>query len=275
MEQVTAALKAASLEKYAAALEDEGWEDMSVLKKEGAEGRATIAKDVGMSEEEAKRFLAIFEPPPVEPIAKPEPPVDVSEPTTTMPPAPAPVAAPAPVEPPVAAPATAQAQAGGDPLVGKMASFLASYKLEHLWEVEGIQQLSDEQTDEIMRAKKDDNVKYLATLGVKSLKDRQAFAAAVLKSKRAREAAAIEAVKDNASPAVKFMVKRELFDLIEFLKEMPDAEFNEIVDSVKSLKEDRRQKAAKIMIDPPYGLKSLLAMRFINQVSLEYLGEGM
>ena len=92
---------------------------------------------------------------------------------------------------------------------------------------------------------------------------------------RAREAAAIEAVKDNASPAVKFMVKRELFDLIEFLKEMPDAEFNEIVDSVKSLKEDRRQKAAKIMIDPPYGLKSLLAMRFINQVSLEYLGEGM
>ena len=56
---------------------------------------------------------------------------------------------------------------------------------------------------------------------------------------------------------------------------MPDAEFNEIVDSVKSLKEDRRQKAAKIMIDPPYGLKSLLAMRFINQVSLEYLGEGM
>ena len=47
------------------------------------------------------------------------------------------------------------------------------------------------------------------------------------------------------------------------------------VDSVKSLKEDRRQKAAKIMIDPPYGLKSLLAMRFINQVSLEYLGEGM
>ena len=71
------------------------------------------------------------------------------------------------------------------------------------------------------------------------------------------------------------MVKRELFDLIEFLKEMPDAEFNEIVDSVKSLKEDRRQKAAKIMIDPPYGLKSLLAMRFINQVSLEYLGEGM
>ena len=82
MERVTAALRAVALDKYASALEDEGYDDFDVLKKESETDRAQIAKDVGMTDDEAKRFVAMFDAAPViatplEPekaVAKPPPP---------------------------------------------------------------------------------------------------------------------------------------------------------------------------------------------------------
>ena len=59
MEEVTAQLATCGLESYASALEDEGYDDWSVLKKEA--DKKSIASDVGMSEEEAAKFIALFE----------------------------------------------------------------------------------------------------------------------------------------------------------------------------------------------------------------------
>ena len=77
MERVTAALRAVALDKFASALEDEGYDDFDVLKKESEADRAQIAKDVGMTDEEASKFVAMFDAPPPErakPVAKPPPP---------------------------------------------------------------------------------------------------------------------------------------------------------------------------------------------------------
>ena len=59
MEEVTAQLATCGLESYASALEDEGYDDWSVLKKEA--DKKSIASDVGMSEEEATKFVALLE----------------------------------------------------------------------------------------------------------------------------------------------------------------------------------------------------------------------
>ena len=59
MERITAALKTVGLEKYAEKLDEEGYDDWEVLSKE--EDKKSIADDVGMSEEEANKFIALFE----------------------------------------------------------------------------------------------------------------------------------------------------------------------------------------------------------------------
>ena len=59
MERIAAALKTVDLEKYAEKLDEEGYDDWEVLSKE--EDKKSIADDVGMSEEEAAKFIALFE----------------------------------------------------------------------------------------------------------------------------------------------------------------------------------------------------------------------
>ena len=157
--------------------------------------------------------------------------------------------------------------------LSKMATFLTHAKLEHLWE--NLSEVTDAETDIILSSTKDENLKRLETLGVAKLKDRQALAQAVLKAKRAREASEKLASLATASSVIKFLSRNALHDLSEVLKDMPDAEYDWFETTLKAADvstasgSDLFKQAVSKLQAPPYGLKSLLAMQFINKMKKE------
>ena len=126
--------------------------------------------------------------------------------------------------------------------------------------------MSDEQTDAIMKAKKDENVKTFEALGVEKLKDRQALAAAVLKAKRAQEEAATLAAA-GANKMVAFLVKCELFHLVDTLKDVPNEKFEWLVGLAKSQTNSNLQTFVAFLGKEPFGMKSLHMMQVITQMN--------
>lgn len=167
-----------------------------------------MADDIPIDEEKmmhwtAEEATAFFESGGTE---EPAPSTVVAEPAApvaTLPTAPAAtdVAEPAaPVETLPTAPAATEPVADGeqysDAPVTKIALFLSENGFEHLFETLGT--MSDADVDTMLKATKDENLAAMKERGVEKLKDRQGVAQAVLKAKRAREAAE----KEVCSPAL-------------------------------------------------------------------------
>ena len=251
-ESLNELLSSLSLESFADAMADEGYDDLEMLKSMGPSLASVLCDDVGMDKTDAARLAEKVLASKVA-AAPSAPPVDSR---------------------PAAEPA---AVAKGNEL-SKMATFLTHAKLEHLWDNLG--EVTDEETDLILTSTKDENLKRLEALGVAKLKDRQALAQAVLKAKRAREASEKLASLATATSVVRFLSRNALHDLSEALKDMPDSEYDwfettlKVADVSTSSGSDMFKEAVSKLQSPPYGLKSLLAMQFVNKMKKE-LGGGV
>jgi hypothetical protein len=272
-ESLNELLSSLSLESFADAMADEGYDDLEMLKSMGPSLASVLCDDVGMDKTDAARLAEKVLASKVA-AAPSAPPVD-SRPAAE----PAAVATPSATTEEVkdvSDDATEGTGKGNE--LSKMATFLTHAKLEHLWENLG--EVTDEETDLILTSTKDENLKRLEALGVAKLKDRQALAQAVLKAKRAREASEKLASLATATSVVRFLSRNALHDLSEALKDMPDSEYDwfettlKVADVSTSSGSDMFKEAVSKLQSPPYGLKSLLAMQFVNKMKKE-LGGGV
>ena len=174
----------------------------------------------------------------------------------------------APSEPSTSAPAAEAAvdeAAYSAAPITKIALFLSENGFEHLFDT--LSSMSDADVDNMLKATKDENLAALKERGVEKLKDRQGLAQAVLKAKRAREAAEKEAAA-SGSAVLQFLLKADLPQFVEMLKGMPDAEFGEARLAMEGQKPPLPALVKQLAV---YGMTSLQSVYFLNTLKAQGL----